>query len=143
MNKTTHTSAKEVTHNWYEIDATNIPLGRLSVTIAKHLMGKVTPEYAANLDMGNFVIITNAGAVKLTGKKESYLDIRHYTGHPSGLRKERVDLLMKNNPAKVIETAVRGMLPNTKKRDTYMSRLYIYTEATHPHTAQKPTKISV
>jgi large subunit ribosomal protein L13 len=93
--------------------------------------------------MGHFVIVTNAGAVKLTGKKQSYLQIQHYTGYPSGLRKEKVDLLMQNNPAKVIWTAVRGMLPDTKMKDSFLSRLHIYTEATHNHGAQQPIKITV
>lgn len=142
-NKTTWKSAKEVTHGWYEIDATGVSLGRLAGKIAKYLMGKTSAEYVPNIEMGNSVIVTNAGAVKLTGTKESYLDIRHYTGYPSGLRKERLDLLMKNDPAKVIITAVKGMLPDTKQKDTFLSRLHIYVEATHPHEAQKPTKITV
>jgi large subunit ribosomal protein L13 len=81
--------------------------------------------------------------VKLTGMKESYLELQHYTGYPSGLKHEKVSLLMKNNPAKVIISAVKGMLPDTKQKDTYLSRLHIFTEATHPHEAQKPTKITV
>ncbi|MCC7304572.1 50S ribosomal protein L13 [bacterium] len=141
-NKTTWKSSKDVTRNWYEFDATGISLGRLAGKVAKFLMGKTTPEYVPNLDMGHFVIITNAGAVKLTGQKQLYLNIQHYTGYPSGLKKEKVSLLMENNPAKVITTAIRGMLPDTKMKDTFLSRLYIYTEATHPHEAQKPTKIT-
>ncbi len=143
MNKTTWTSAKDVKRNWYEIDATGISLGRLAVKVAKLLMGKTSAEYVPNIDMGNYVIITNAAAVKLTGTKVNYLDIRHYTGYPSGLRKQKVSTLMEKNPAKVIETAIRGMLPDTKMKDTFMSRLNIYKEATHKHEAQKPTKITV
>lgn len=142
-NKTTWKSAKDITHNWYEIDATGIPLGRLATKVAKYLMGKTTPEYSQNLDMGHFVVITNAHLVKLTGLKETYLKLQHYTGYPSGLKHERVDLLMKDNPAKVIISAVKGMLPDSKLKDSFLSRLHIYAEATHPHEAQKPTKITV
>lgn len=141
-NKTTWKSSKDITRSWYEIDATGISLGRLAGKIAKFLMGKTTPEYVPNLDMGHFVIVTNAGSVKLTGQKQSYLKIQHYTGYPSGLKKEKVSLLMESNPDKVIRTAVKGMLPDTKMKDTFLSRLYIYTEATHPHEAQKPNKIT-
>lgn len=142
-NKTTTKSAKDVVRGWYEIDATGIPLGRLATKVAKYLMGKTSADYVSYLDMGNSVIITNAGAVKLTGQKQSYLQIQHYTGYPSGLKKEKVGLLMQSNPAKVIWTAIRGMLPDTKMKDTFLSRLYIYTEATHPHEAQTPIKITV
>ncbi len=142
-NKTTTKSVKDVKRGWYEIDATGISLGRLATKIAKYLMGKTSADYVSYLDMGHSVIVLNAGAVKLTGQKQSYLQIQHYTGYPSGLRKEKVDLLMQNNPAKVIWTAVRGMLPDTKMKDTYLSRLYIYAESTHPHTAQQPIKITV
>lgn len=142
-NNTTWKSAKEIARKWYEFDATGIPLGRLAGAVAKYLMGKNEVDYSPNLDMGHGVIIVNAGAVKLTGKKQTYLDIRHYTGYPSGLRKEKVSVLMEKNPAKVITTAVRGMLPDNKMKDTYLSRLQIYTTATHPHDAQKPTKITV
>ena len=141
-NKTTWTSSKDVKRAWYEIDATGVSLGRLANKIAKYLMGKTTPAYVPNIDMGHFVIVTNAGSVKLTGQKQLYLNVQHFTGYPSGLRKEKVNTLMKENPSKVIWTAVRGMLPDTKMKDTFLSRLYIYAEATHPHEAQKPTKIT-
>lgn len=142
-NKTTWVSAKDVKREWYVVDAAGVSLGRLAGKIAKYLMGKTTPSYVPNIDMGHFVIVVNAGAVKLTGQKEQYLKIQHYTGYPSGLKKEKVSLLMKDNPAKVIMTAVKGMLPDNKMKDTFLSRLNIYAEATHPHEAQKPTKITV
>jgi large subunit ribosomal protein L13 len=142
-NKTTWKSAKDVTHNWFVVDATGISLGRLAGTIAKYLMGKLSADFVPNIEMGNAVIVLNAGQVKFTGKKRSYEDIRHYTGFPGGLKIESVDMLMKKNPAKVILTAVKGMLPDSKLKDTYLSRLYIFKEATHPHEAQKPVKITV
>ncbi|WKZ23842.1 MAG: 50S ribosomal protein L13 [Candidatus Dojkabacteria bacterium] len=142
-NRTTWKSVKDVKRSWYEIDATGMSLGRLAGKIAKYLMGKTSPEYVPNLDMGHFVIVTNAGLVKLTGKKESYLTLQRYTGYPSGLKKTKVSELMKNRPEKVIHSAVKGMLPDTRLKDSYLSRLHIYTEATHPHEAQKPTKITV
>lgn len=142
-NKTTTKSAKDIQRSWYEFDATGIPLGRLAGKIAKYLMGKTSADYVSYLDLGHFVIVTNIAAVKLTGKKQSYLEIQHYTGYPSGLRKEKVNVLMQNNPQKVIWTAVRGMLPDTKMKDTFLSRLYLYTEATHAHNAQQPIKITV
>lgn len=142
-NRTTWKSVKDVKRSWYEIDATGMSLGRLAGKIAKYLMGKTSPEYVPNLDMGHFVIVTNAGLVKLTGTKESYLTLQRYTGYPSGLKKTKVSELMKNRPEKVIHSAVKGMLPDTRLKDSYLSRLHIYTEATHPHEAQKPTKITV
>jgi large subunit ribosomal protein L13 len=141
-NKTSWKSAKDVTRNWYEIDATGIPLGRLAGVVAKYLIGKITADYVPNLDMGNFVIIVNAGAVKFTGQKQSYLTLDHYTGYPSGRRVEKVSNLMKEKPSKVIISAVKGMLPTTKQRDTYLSRLHIFTDSTHGHEAQKPIKIT-
>jgi len=142
-NKTTWKSSKTVTRAWYQVDATGISLGRLAGVIAKYLMGKTKVDYVPNLDMGNFVVVINAGAVKLTGQKQSYLELNHYTGYPSGLRKEKVSNLMKEKPSKVIISAVKGMLPDTKLKDAYLSRLHIYTQATHPHEAQQPTKITV
>jgi len=142
-NKTSWKSAKDVTRAWYEFDATGVSLGRLAGAITKYLIGKTRADFVPNLDMGNFVIVTNASAVKLTGQKQDYEDIRHYTGYPSGLRKEKVSNLMKENPAKVIYTAIKGMLPDNKMKDIYLSRLHIFADATHPHEAQKPTKITV
>ena len=143
-NKTTWKSAKKVTRDWYEFDATGIPLGRLAGAVAKYLIGKIkNVDFVPNLDMGNFVIVINAAAAKLTGQKESYVELNHYTGYPSGLRKEKISELMKKNPAKVIVSAVKGMLPDNKMKDTFLSRLHIFVDANHPHEAQKPTKITV
>lgn len=142
-NKTTWKSAKDVTRNWYEVDATGVSLGRLASHVARLLMGKNSADYVPNLDMGHNVIILNIQKVAFTGKKKAYMDIRHYTGYPGGLKIESVNELMTKNPKKVIETAIRGMLPKTRLQDTYMSRLHLYIEGTHAHEAQKPVKITV
>jgi len=142
-NTTTWKSASKVKRDWYELDATGMPLGRLASLAAKYLMGKTSPEYSPNLDMGHNLVIVNADKVIFTGKKKSYMDIRHYTGYPGGLRIEKVSELMKTNPLKVVHTAIKGMLPKSRHQDSYLSRLHMYTEATHPHTAQKPVKIKV
>lgn len=142
-NNTTWTSATDVKRNWYVFDASEAPLGRMAVSIARLLMGKNTVNYSSNLDMGHNVIVINCEKIKLTGQKLQYLDIRHYTGYQSGLKKEPLKDLIKTNPTKIILTAIKGMLPDSKLKDKYIAKLHLVIGSTHKYEAQKPVKMTV
>jgi len=133
----------DITRGWYVIDAEDQVLGRLTTTIAKYLMGKNKVDYTAHADMGNNVIIVNAGKVRFTGEKKKYLELTRYSGYPGGLKRLRVQDLLVKKPEDVIIHSVKGMLPKNKLRDKFIARLYIYAEATHPHEAQKPETVKL
>ena len=143
MNKTTMPKSSDISRDWYVIDVQDQVLGRVSSTIAKYLMGKDKVDYIAHTDMGNNVIIINAGKVKLTGQKKKYLTVTRYSGYPGGLKTLRTQDLLVKKPEDVIKHSVKGMLPKNKLRDRYVARLYIYEGETHPHEAQKPQEIKL
>jgi len=143
MNKTTWTRPGQVTRNWYIVDATDVPLGRLASVLAVYLMGKHKPNYVPNIDVGDFVIVINAEKVKLTGRKQEYLEYVSHSGYPGGQKKRKVKHVIKQKPEYVIYHAVRGMLPKNALRANYLKRLKIYAGSEHPHEAQNPEKIEV
>jgi large subunit ribosomal protein L13 len=125
------------------IDATDVVLGRLASQAAILLRGKHKPQFAPHLDTGDFVVIVNAGKVALSGtKRETKFEYRH-SGYPGGLRKRSYGELLDNRPERVIERAVRGMLPkNTLGRQT-LSKLKVYAGPEHPHAAQRPVPFEI
>ena len=132
-----------VERHWHVIDAGEQVLGRVATVAAKLLQGKHKPQYATFLDTGDFVIITNAGRVKLTGAKEEQKLYRYHSGYEGGLREERAKTLRKRMPARMMEQAVRGMLPKTKLGNAMYRKLKVYGGADHPHQAQQPTPLEV
>ena len=132
-----------VDRQWHVIDAGEQVLGRIATVAAKLLQGKHKPQYATFLDTGDFVIITNAAGVKLTGNKEEQKLYRHHSGYPGGLREERAKILRQRIPERMVEEAVRGMLPKTKLGKAMYRKLKVYAGPAHPHAAQQPTPLEV
>ena len=131
-----------VERRWHVIDAGERVLGRVATTAATLLQGKHKPQYAPFLDTGDFVIITNAARVTLTGKKEEQKLYRYHSRYP-GLRVERAKVLRQRIPARMMEEAVRGMLPKTKLGNAMYRKLKVYAGPDHPHAAQQPTLFEV
>jgi len=132
-----------VVRRWHVIDAGERVLGRVATTAATLLQGKHKPQYAPFLDTGDFVIITNAAQAKLTGAKEERKLYRYHSGYEGGLREERAKVLRRRIPTRMMEEAVRGMLPKTKLGDQMYRKLKVYAGAEHPHAAQQPTPLEV
>ncbi|MCL4221384.1 MAG: 50S ribosomal protein L13 [Phycisphaerales bacterium] len=133
----------EVDRSWRIVDATDKPLGRLAVEVATVLMGKHRPEYTPHVDMGDFVIITNATQVGLTGRKAEQRIKQRYTGYPGGLKFESYGQLRERRPEKLIEDAVRRMLPKNRLGRVMLKKLRVYPGAEHPHASQHPTPLEV
>jgi len=133
----------DVTRKWYVIDAAEAPLGRTATKIATLLTGKGKPQFTQHIDCGDFVVVINAGNIKVTGNKlEDKMYYRH-SGYPGGLKEAQLKDVLSNTPDRAIFEAVRGMLPVNKLRDPRLARLKIYAGAEHNHEAQKPEAISV
>jgi len=130
----------DVTRKWYVIDAAEAPLGRVATKVATLLTGKGKPQFTQHIDCGDFVVIVNAGNLKVTGNKMEDKMYYHHSGHPGGLKETKLKDIA---PEKAIYEAVRGMLPVNKLRDPRLLRLKIYAGAEHQHEAQKPEAISV
>ena len=138
-------SAEHVAQNvgWHVIDADGRVLGRIATIAARLLQGKHKPTYTTFIDTGDHVVIVNAATVKLTGRKEDQKIYRQHSGYEGGLREERARIVRQRKPERLVEEAVRGMLPKTKLGDAMYRKLKVYAGPDHPHTAQKPTKLEV
>lgn len=128
----------EVTRAWHIIDAEGLTLGRVSTVVANLLRGKHKAIYTPHVDTGDFVIIVNADKIVVTGKKSTDKLYRHHTGWPGGFRQTTFNKLIAEKPIRVIEKAVRGMLPHTKLGSAQYKKLKVYAGAEHPHAAQSP-----
>ena len=136
-------SAKSVDSRWHVIDAGGQVLGRVATLAARLLQGKHKAIYTPFIDTGDHVVIVNAASVRLTGQKETQKVYRRHSGYEGGLREERAVDLRKRQPIRLVEEAVRGMLPKTKMGDAMYRKLKVYSGADHPHSAQQPKKIEV
>jgi len=133
----------DIDRRWHVIDASDVVLGRLAVQSAVLLRGKHKPTFAPHIDMGDFVIIINAGKVALTGnKREQKLAYRH-SGYPGGLRSVSYTELLDKNPQRAVEKAIRGMLPKNSLGRQILSKLKVYAGPDHPHTAQQPVPFEI
>jgi large subunit ribosomal protein L13 len=128
---------------WHVIDAGGQVLGRVATLSARLLQGKHKAIYTPFIDTGDHVIVVNAATVRLTGQKEQQKLYRRHSGYEGGLREERAVDVRKRRPARLVEEAVRGMLPKTKMGDAMYRKLKVYAGADHPHAAQQPRKIEV
>jgi len=128
----------DVTKNWYVIDATDVVLGRLASQAASLLRGKHKATFAPHVDGGDFVIVINAEKVALTGSKLTDKMVYRHSGYPGGLSAVPVGELLEKNPTRVIENAVKGMLPKTKLGAVQLKHLKVYAGSEHPHAAQQP-----
>jgi large subunit ribosomal protein L13 len=129
---------EDVTRKWYVVDAEKLVLGRLACEVAKILRGKHKPIFTPHVDTGDFVIIVNADKVTLTGKKWAQKTYRWHTGYPGGFREITAEKLRQRRPERIIELAVRGMLPKNKLGRAMFRKLKVYASSTHPHAAQQP-----
>ena len=136
-------SAKSANTRWHVIDANGQVLGRVATVAARLLQGKHKAIYTPFIDTGDHVVIVNAGVVKLTGRKEEQKLYRRHSGYEGGLREERAVDVRKRQPVRLVEEAVRGMLPKTKMGDAMYRKLKVYARADHPHAAQQPSRIEV
>lgn len=128
---------------WYVVDATDLILGRLASTIAIHIRGKNLATFTPSVDMGAFVIVTNAEKVAVSGKKRLQKLYRRHSGRPGGMKVETFDQLQKRIPERIIEHAVRGMLPKGRLGRYLFNHLKVYKGADHPHQAQKPIALPI
>jgi large subunit ribosomal protein L13 len=136
-------SAKSVDSRWHVIDAQGQVLGRVATLAATLLQGKHKPTYTPFIDTGDHVVVVNATTVKLTGRKEDQKIYRRHSGFEGGLREERAGVVRKRQPIRLVEEAIRGMLPKTTMGDAMYRKLKVYAGPDHPHTAQQPRKIEV
>ena len=141
--KTTLVQEDQIKRMWYLVDATGQPAGRLAAKIAFILRGKNKVTFANSIDGGDFVLVINADKVKLTGNKEEQKLYKHYTGYTDGLKTFTAAEVRKKNPTRIIEQAVKGMMPKNHQTRTQLTRLKIYAGSEHPHVAQQPQALAV
>lgn len=141
--KTYSAKPTDVTRSWYVVDASTVPLGRLSTVVASLLLGKGKPQFTKHIDVGDFVIVTNAKNLVVTGKKMTDKMYYHHSHYPGGLKELRLEEQMEKDPTKVIFHSIRGMLPVNKLRDDRLARLKIYAGEDHLHAAQKPQTLNL
>jgi large subunit ribosomal protein L13 len=134
-------TAGSVQRQWHLIDAEEMVLGRIATEAARLLQGKHKPVYTPHIDTGDHVVIVNAAKVRLTGRKEEQKLYRYHSGYEGGLREERVKDVRQKNPVRLVEEAVRGMLPKTTMGEAMWRKLKVYSGADHPHAAQKPVAV--
>jgi large subunit ribosomal protein L13 len=136
MMKTYSVKAAEIERQWHVIDASGKILGKLATEAAKLLMGKNKPTFSRHLDTGDFVVIINAAKVRFTGKKAEQKLYHSHSGYPGGLKTVNLERMMATNPARVIEHAVKGMLPHNRLGAKMLKKLKVYAGEEHPHLAQ-------
>ena len=141
--KTYHAKPGEVEREWLLIDATDQVLGRVATKAAQILKGKHKPQYTPHVDTGDFVIIINADKIRVTGTKAAAKEYYRHSGFPGGLKSETFTEAMEKHPERVIEHAVKGMLPHNKLGDKIRTHLYVYEGAEHPHAAQNPQPVEL
>lgn len=138
MMKTFSAKPHEVKRGWFIIDAENKVLGRLASEVARRLRGKHKPEYTPHVDTGDYIIIINAEKIRVTGRKETDKVYYHHTGYPGGIKSIHLDKLRQEKPERIIETAVKGMLPKGALGREMFRKLKVYRTAEHKHVAQQP-----
>jgi large subunit ribosomal protein L13 len=132
-----------VKRDWYVVDASGKVLGRLATEVARRLRGKHKPEFTPNVDTGDYVIVINANKVQVTGKKGTDKKYYRYSGYQSGLKVASVNELRARKPQRIIEEAVRGMMPKTPLGRAMLRKLKVYSGAAHKHTAQSPKQLEI
>lgn len=134
--KTYSLKAKEVEQTWHVVDADGQPLGRLATRVAHLLRGKYRPTYTPHLDNGDFVVVVNASKVQLTGNKAGQKTYYRHTGYPGGLKETMLDKMLDKHPDRVVQKAVKGMLPHNRLSRKLLGHLKIYGGPEHPHDSQ-------
>lgn len=141
--KTYSQKTADVSRSWYLIDASSAPLGRVATEIAKYLIGKSKPTYTPHIDNGDYVVVINAEKAVVTGNKEEGKIYYRHSGFPGGIKDATLKEVRQKYPERIIEAAVKGMIPRNKLASERLGRLRVFTGETHSHTAQTPTKVEV
>ncbi|MFT5709943.1 MAG: large subunit ribosomal protein L13 [Halioglobus sp.] len=141
--KTFSARAENVNHDWFVVDASDKTLGRLASEIALRLRGKHKAEYTPHVDTGDYIVVINAEKVRVTGAKTTDKLYRHHTGYPGGLKTISFEKLIDKAPERVLQSAVRGMLPHNPLGRAMFRKLKVYAGGEHPHTAQQPQVLNV
>ncbi len=141
--KTFSAKSSEVKRDWYVVDASDKVLGRLASEIAHRLRGKHKPEYTPHVDTGDYIVVVNAEKIAVTGNKENDKVYYHHTGHPGGIKSTSFKDMIAKHPTRVIEIAVKGMLPKNKLGRAMMSKLKVYAGEQHAHSAQQPKPLEI
>jgi len=141
--KTVSTRPQDVNHAWYVVDAENKTLGRLATEIASRLRGKHKPEYTPHVDTGDFIVVVNADKVRVTGNKFSDKTYYRHSGYPGGIKSMSFKDMQGTHPERIIEIAVKGMLPKNPLGRAMFKKLKVYAGAEHPHAAQQPQPLEL
>jgi len=141
--KTYSAKAETVERDWYIVDAEGKTLGRLAVEIATRLRGKHKPEYTPHVDTGDYIVVVNAEKIGVTGNKATQKTYYSHTGYPGGLKDITFDKLIEKAPERVIQSAVKGMLPRGPLGREMFRKLKVYVGAAHPHAAQQPQALEL
>lgn len=139
--KTLSMRPADVVHDWYVVDASHYTLGRLASAIAVRLRGKHKPQFTPHVDMGDYIVVVNAEKVKVTGRKEEEKVYYRYTGYPGGIKSLTLKELREKHPERIIEQAVKGMLPRNSLGRSVARKLKVYIGNEHPHGAQQPREL--
>jgi len=141
--KTYNAKNETAQHNWFIVNAANKTLGRLSSEIAKRLRGKHKPEYTPHVDTGDYIVVINASQIKVTGNKSKDKVYYSHSGYPGGIKEITFEKLLARHPERVIEIAVKGMLPKNPLGRAMYRKLKVYAGTEHPHTAQQPQVLDI
>ena len=143
MNKTINPSIDSINRQWYLVDAENQTLGRLATEVAAVLRGKNKPYFTPHLDTGDFVVIVNAEKIQVTGRKGTQKLYRRHSGRPGGMKVETFNSLQERIPERIVEKAIKGMLPHNALGRQLFRKLKVYKGSEHPHVAQNPKVLSI
>ena len=141
--KTLSVRPQDVEHDWYVVDAENQTLGRLAAAVARRLRGKHKASYTPHVDTGDFIVVVNAEKVRVTGKKRTDKVYYRHSGYPGGIKAERFEEMIAKHPERVIENAVKGMLPRNPLGRAVFRKLKVYAGSDHPHSAQQPKSLQL
>jgi large subunit ribosomal protein L13 len=141
--KTFSAKPHEVVHDWYLVDATDKVLGRVASEVARRLRGKHKPEYTPHVDTGDFIVVTNVEKLRVTGAKANDKKYYRHSGYPGGITETNFTKLQEKHPERVLEKAVKGMLPKGPLGYAMIKKLKVYAGATHPHAAQQPKELTL
>jgi len=136
--KTFSATPKDINRKWLLVDAKGKTLGRLATEVARLLRGKHKPEFTPHMDLGDFVIVINAADVRVTGRKFTDKMYYRHSGYPGGLKEANFKVMIESHPTRVIELAVKGMLPKNSLGRTIYKKMKVYADSEHPHAAQQP-----
>ena len=141
--KTFSARSETVERAWYVVDAADKPLGRLASKVAQRLRGKHKPVYTPHVDTGDYIVVVNAARIAVTGRKLTQKLYHRHSGYPGGIRSESLERMLERHPTRVIEHAVRGMLPKGPLGRAMFRKLRVYSGAHHRHSAQQPKTLSI